>query len=254
MHWRFGVLHRYDPSPRSLAVARQCGERLLTRAQPMDRGIGWLTSIAKARPLSGFAHGAAGIAWALWALADVTGEERFRAAAIDGIAHERSLFSAEHRNWLDLRELPRADDEHPAAACATAWCHGAPGIGLGRLAMLGSLDSQGREEIQVALATMLETGFGNNHSLCHGDLGNVELLSTAAKTFDDLVLQAKTQDIVSGIVERIERAGWLCGNPLQVESPGLMTGLAGIGYGLLRLADPDRVPSVLLLAPPLRVR
>jgi lantibiotic modifying enzyme len=29
-----------------------------------------------------------------------------------------------------------------------------------------------------------------------------------------------------------------------------MLGLAGIGYGLLRLADPARVPSVLALAPP----
>jgi Lanthionine synthetase C-like protein len=37
---------------------------------------------------------------------------------------------------------------------------------------------------------------------------------------------------------------------LGVESPGLMTGLAGIGYGLLRLAEPTRVPSVLVLTPP----
>jgi lantibiotic modifying enzyme len=29
-----------------------------------------------------------------------------------------------------------------------------------------------------------------------------------------------------------------------------MTGLAGIGYGLLRLAEPEAVPSVLILAPP----
>jgi hypothetical protein len=29
-----------------------------------------------------------------------------------------------------------------------------------------------------------------------------------------------------------------------------MNGIAGIGYGLLRLADPDRVPSILALAPP----
>jgi hypothetical protein len=35
-----------------------------------------------------------------------------------------------------------------------------------------------------------------------------------------------------------------------VESPGLMTGLAGIGYGLLRAADPECVPSVLTLSPP----
>lgn len=52
------------------------------------------------------------------------------------------------------------------------------------------------------------------------------------------------------ILESIEREGWLCGLPSGVESPGLMTGLAGIGYGLLRLAAPERVPSVLTLDPP----
>jgi lantibiotic modifying enzyme len=30
-----------------------------------------------------------------------------------------------------------------------------------------------------------------------------------------------------------------------------MTGLAGIGYQLLRLAHPTRIPAVLTLAPPL---
>jgi lantibiotic modifying enzyme len=53
------------------------------------------------------------------------------------------------------------------------------------------------------------------------------------------------------IVESINRVGWLCGNPVRIESPGLMTGLAGIGYQLLRLAEPDRVPSVLVLASPM---
>ena len=33
-----------------------------------------------------------------------------------------------------------------------------------------------------------------------------------------------------------------------------MNGLAGIGYGLLRLADPDRVPSVMMMEPPRRTR
>jgi len=52
------------------------------------------------------------------------------------------------------------------------------------------------------------------------------------------------------MLESIDKHGWLSGIPLEVESPGLMTGLAGIGYGLLRLAEPSRVPPVLLLAPP----
>jgi lantibiotic modifying enzyme len=37
-----------------------------------------------------------------------------------------------------------------------------------------------------------------------------------------------------------------------VETPGFMVGLAGIGYQLLRLAEPENVPSALVLAPPTR--
>jgi lantibiotic modifying enzyme len=55
---------------------------------------------------------------------------------------------------------------------------------------------------------------------------------------------------MAGVLSNIEHDGWRCGNPLAVESPGLMAGIAGIGYGLLRCAEPTRVPSVLSLAPP----
>ena len=48
----------------------------------------------------------------------------------------------------------------------------------------------------------------------------------------------------------IRRNGWICGVPSGVETPGLMTGLAGIGYGLLRLAEPRRTPSVLAFESP----
>lgn len=54
----------------------------------------------------------------------------------------------------------------------------------------------------------------------------------------------------AAILETIESEGARCGVPLGVETPGLLVGLAGIGIGLLRLADPDTVPSVLLLDPP----
>jgi lantibiotic modifying enzyme len=37
---------------------------------------------------------------------------------------------------------------------------------------------------------------------------------------------------------------------MGVETPGLMLGIAGTGYQLLRLASPEQIPSVLLLAPP----
>ena len=54
----------------------------------------------------------------------------------------------------------------------------------------------------------------------------------------------------SAALASLERDGPLCGMPEGVESPSLMNGLAGIGLGLLRLAGPDEVPSVLTLEPP----
>ena len=37
---------------------------------------------------------------------------------------------------------------------------------------------------------------------------------------------------------------------MNLQPPGLMTGIAGIGYELLRLAEPARLPSALTLDSP----
>jgi lantibiotic modifying enzyme len=204
-------------------------------------------------PLTGFSHGGAGIAWALFDLAATTGEGRFRAAALGAIDYERSQFSPAHGNWPDLRV---AEDSTLSAgkgkdSFAMSWCHGAPGIGLGRLLCLEHVDDlQIRSEINSALATTLEHGFGSNHSLCHGDLGNLELLQLAGAMLGERRWRAEAGRLAAIILENIEQNGWLCGNPLGVESPGLMTGLAGIGYALLRLAEPKHVPSILALDAP----
>jgi len=246
-------LYRCSPSERILAAAIKCGDHLIARAQSMEHGIGWIVPGIAKKPLTGFSHGAAGIAWAFLELAALIDAERFRTAALSAITYERSLFSAEEGNWPDLRELkisePAVNDGHKYFM--TAWCHGAPGIGLARLQCLRHLDDrQSRAEIDTALKTTLAEGFGSNHSLCHGDLGNLELLLQASEILGDPQLRSQTNRLAGAILDSISKYGWLCGNPLGVESPGLMTGLAGIGYGLLRLAEPKRVPSVLVLEPP----
>ena len=239
-------LYHCAPSEQILEVAIQCGDHLIARAQPLEQGIGWDTRIPAVKPLTGFSHGAAGIAWALLELAAVTGKERFRTAACAAIAYERSLFSPEAGNWPDLRELKtsRQAEDNGQQRFMTTWCHGAPGIGLARLCSLQHLDDAAiRAEIETALQTTLAQGFGSNHSLCHGDLGNLELLLQASQVLEEPQWHAQVDRIAAIILESISRDGWLCGTPLGVESPGLMTGLAGIGYGLLRLAEPTRVPS-----------
>ncbi|PYS92812.1 MAG: type 2 lantipeptide synthetase LanM, partial [Acidobacteria bacterium] len=246
-------LHAVAPASQVVTCAVQCGDRLLAHALKMEQGIGWLTPAPARRPPTGFSHGAAGIAWSLLKLYELSQEERFHLAARAAIEYERSLFSPEQGNWLDQRDLGSfgrsKGDEKPKSI--NAWCYGAPGIGLARLSTLAQLnDAATQTEIEIALRTTLANGFGQNHSLCHGDLGNIELLAVASELFNDAQLRARVQHLTAIILASIKRHGWLCGLPFGVESPGLMTGLAGIGYGLLRLAAPARVPSVLTLTPP----
>lgn len=244
------ALYRTAPSAAILDTAIQCGDYLLAQGRPQQKGVGWQGIATDEQCLSGFSHGAAGIAWALLELAAISKEERFQQAALAAIEYERSLFTPEKGNWLDLRKF--AQNPNEGLSCMLAWCHGAPGIGLGRLLMLPMLDNDEiRAEIETAVDTTLAHGFGNNHSLCHGDLGNLELLLQVGQRLQKPTIQNKVYTLAAQILAQGEQNGWLCGTPLRVESPGLMTGLAGIGYGLLRLAKPDLVPSLLTLAPPI---
>ena len=228
------VLHRCLPDRGLVDAVVRCGDHLLTAAKPMGSTLGWPTPMAD-RPLTGFAHGAAGFGWALATAAELGAGQRFADAAVRAFGYERTHFSPARGDWPDLR----ATDP---TASMTAWCHGAVGIGLGRLALPGIADPAIAAEIAAATAATLATGFGANHSLCHGDFGSLELLLAAGHD--------EAADRGAAVLASIDRHGWRCGVPTGAETPGLLAGLAGIGYGLLRAADPAHVPSVLTLEPP----
>ncbi len=259
------ALYHCRPSQSTLTAAVQCGDRIIAHAE--TEGMGWLKEKPTGeKPLSGFSHGAAGMAAMLLTLAALTGEKRFHKASLAAIAYERSLFCSDIQGWAstrylgsqitgsDLEYFPNAilaKTEGQQYVCLHSWCHGAPGIGLGRLLAIAYLDDLHiRAEIHTAVNNTIKNGFGYNHSLCHGDLGNLELLLKASEIIGHPQWRAEVDRFAAIILESIDRHGWLCGVPLGVETPGLMTGLAGIGYGLMRLAAPDIVPSVLAMQPP----
>jgi lantibiotic modifying enzyme len=205
--------------------------------------------------LTGFAHGAAGIAWALLRLSVASGEQRFRKTALEALAFERSMYAPGVKTWPDLcPDIDDAVEVDGRTRGIVAWCHGAPGIGLARLSSLSQIDStETRAEIEAALQTTFARGLGGNHTLCHGGMGNLEVLMRAGEELPDEVWARQGHRAAAEILHDIRRGGWRCATPSGVETPGLMVGIAGIGYGLLRLADPDRVPSVLVLEPPRHV-
>jgi lantibiotic modifying enzyme len=116
------------------------------------------------------------------------------------------------------------------------------------LADADCLDQLDRAAVDDAVAALAQRRPLRDASLCHGELGIVEALSVLERHGHAGAAEARVH-YAARAVGALDRYGPRCGTPNGVPSPGLLTGLAGIGYGLLRLGFADRVPSVLLLEP-----
>jgi type 2 lantibiotic biosynthesis protein LanM len=250
------VLHGAKPSEATLALAKACGDRLVAAATPHGPphagALAWKPDFSASAPLAGFSHGASGMAVVLARLGAVLGPvdgKSYVETAQGALRYERTAFTGD--NWWDYRSFDQ--DLPPRLNCM--WCHGAAGVGFARAALLdanvfddGELGAI-RDELAIAAATTERSGFGMNHCLCHGDLGNVELLGIAADRLGQQSLAESYEARLGQIADSIDRIGYSSGVPLGIENPGLFTGLAGIGHGWLRAAAPDRVGSVLLIEP-----
>jgi class II lanthipeptide synthase len=251
------VLHDVWQDADPLTFAIRLGDELIERAVPSVAGISWKTpAVRHMHNLTGFSHGSAGAGYALFELFSITREERYREAALQAFDYERYWFDSRAANWPDFREpaLSVRSGKY-AFSFANAWCHGAPGIALSRMrAYELSRDPLCREEAVIALQTTRavldayqRTGVGN-FSLCHGLAGNAEVLLYGTQVLPadmDWSTAAYQAGIVGNQTYGMPGHEWPCGSP-GGESPGLMIGLAGIGYFYLHLSG-VRVPSVLML-------
>jgi lantibiotic modifying enzyme len=238
--------------------AARFGRFLIARANRAEHGWSW-TTMPGARPdqdLTGYSHGTAGIGVALLELFRFTGDPAFRQGAEQAFRYERHWFSAEHQNWPDLREW----EPGKATAYGMAWCHGAPGIGLSRLrAWELTGDEHYRREADAALGSTSRTlqysaPGQENFCLCHGSGGNAELLIYASQVFDNPAYRRLAERVAKRGIEMYADAGlaWPCGVMGGGESPNLLLGVSGIGHFLLRLHDPEKTSSVLILRPEIR--
>ena len=226
----------------ALDSAARCGTHLINKSvRQDDRSSAWYT-IPGHLPLTGFAHGTAGISCALLRLHQAVADPAFLAAANRGLAYERRFYSPDERNWRDLR-FP--------SGCMVAWCHGAPGIALGRLATRHIDHETKPRETTVALQTTKQLGLVDIDNICCGNMGRAEILLYAYTLTGESSLLAAAQDIA---LRTLTRAGsgnnflWVVDQSEHTPfDPALFTGAAGIGYTLLRFAYPTRLPSVLLL-------
>jgi len=183
--------------------------------------------------LTGFSHGAAGYAWVFAELYAASGQQRFADAAYEAIGYERRHFDTAENNWPDFRKTP--------ARFYSMWCHGAGGIGLSRLRVAEILPADPLFEKECSIAWKALEGAQFPHwCLCHGVAGNADILLTAGR-------REWALDQAHRGIEQFEATGvpWPCDSTPQGETPGLMTGVAGIGYFYLRMARPETPPVLL---------
>jgi lantibiotic modifying enzyme len=220
-----------DERSRALDLARACGEHLMAH-----RGA-WSSRARAGRPaLSGFAHGAAGISYALMKLFERTGGPALRDAALEGFAFERSLHDRRTGTWLDPRSGRPVEQ--------AAWCHGAPGIALGRAGSVDALrDPEVRDDMEQALSVTEALPDVPRDHLCCGNIGRVEILNTAGRLLGRPELVRQARALAGRVLQRAADRGL----SLDASLSSLFRGAAGVGYSLLRLARPDRLPCLLLL-------
>ncbi len=239
-----GLLALYEVSPTQDLLDRAvwCGQRLLhARTSSKAACRAWPT--IGGRHTTGFAHGTAGIVYALLRLYAVTGDASLLEASREGLLYEDQALTHEAGNWVE--EVGGKGTDY-----GISWCHGAPGIGLARVGGLPMLDTISiRQDIEVALRTTQHIGVIGPDQLCCGICGRVEFLLTAARRLDRPELANVATRTVSEMLSRAEERGMFVFDsvlPRWVARPQLFHGTAGIGYCLLRLAQPDALPSLLL--------
>jgi type 2 lantibiotic biosynthesis protein LanM len=231
----------------TLDKAIACGHHLLARRELDKCGARtWATFAGK--HLTGFSHGASGIAYALLRLFEKTAEKEFLAAAQEAIHFENSEFVPERNNWPDRRPGGGSGDVPAQLDFKVAWCSGAPGIGLARLAGLHILDCPGvRRDVDAALTTSRSHLLQRDH-LCCGNLGLAETILKAGMELSNQNWISEAIRLASQVAKRADQNGTFgVVSPSGFFNPTLFQGAAGVGYEFLRLAFADKITSVLML-------
>ena len=203
----------------------------------------------KSKRIGGFAHGSGGIAYSLFKAARKLGNDKILNFAKGALAHDRTFYDKDIEGWRDMREENDMID-------STAWCHGSSGIGLSRVLISQYYhDDLLEKEISIAKNNILKNGFLDNQCICHGDLGNLEILKIINNYEKDFQLNNHIYNYIHSLCLQYEKGiKFQCGDGGKMELLGLFMGLSGFAYQMIRFYNWDETPSLLCLETPIKTK
>jgi type 2 lantibiotic biosynthesis protein LanM len=195
---------------------------------------------------SGFAMGTTGISYSLLLASELLNETRYRNVAEEMIGNVIGDLKL-HENPVSIIQ-----NNHSMGKLnfETSWCHGASGRGLAlirAMTILGENKFMGELNDEISKVEKSDIQFLDQ--LCCGNMGRIEFLLEASIFLNDSKLKYKSIEFARYIISRAKHNGsyYLFQNlPLGLRPPNLFQGLSGIGYGFLRLHNPNDISSVLL--------
>ncbi len=223
--------------------AMRCGAHLLEHQldAPNIHAGHWITGYGP--PETGFAHGTAGVVLALSRLMQIERIDGGEQGMALGLRALDASFDASLDNWHDVVAHTPADAR---TMPWSSWCRGAAGIGMAHLAMRDEGQLASDAQIDAACRNVIARDFPSKDHLCCGTSGRIDFLVSAGRRLGRADLHAAAREKSMRVRrERVARGSYSTGYVTEL-SPGLFQGIAGVGYGMLRVARPDSVPSVLL--------
>lgn len=185
---------------------------------------------------SSFAHGNAGICAQLSKILKYKNSDEISSIIRKALKFERSLYDKKSGTWL--RRKGSSEIQY-------TWCNGALGVLLSRLELKknGYKDETMNKEISHLIKMCKENSMGRDMCSCHGDIGNLVILKYAANFTKDRTLEQECISTGCYFIkhtldfERFERE----------ELWGIMTGVSGIGLGLISLVDDNYLKDLMAI-------
>lgn len=260
-----GLLHLHSKTQeeRLVPIIYKFIEHLIDGTHIGPEGVYWDKSPGNIHGLCGFSHGASGIGYVFLELARYFKNEDFFWLAEQAFNYENYFFDKHTGNWPDFRKAfyeKKTFENHKqeyingnvnfftTPGNMSAWCHGAPGIGLSRLRAYELLNYEtDKRDIERAInqtykVTVVPENTITSYTICHGSGGNAMLFLEAYRLLkEDKYFQFARKVAVNGLNQKKYIPGYA---RTDVEDYSLFMGNAGIGYYYLQLREPLSTPSV----------
>ncbi|MEL7656604.1 MAG: lanthionine synthetase LanC family protein, partial [Bacillota bacterium] len=190
------------------------------------------------------------------------GGKEYLDAAAEAIAYENTVFDKEYSNWPDYR-IDRRKRESSNLHLSlgnhkkfmNGYCSGAPGVGLSRLGLLKSAERNPDlaktldRDLKRSEHFVKEVSTEIRDQLCCGRISGIDfLIEKAVRLGDEEAMAFAKEKMSLLILEKRVRGHYnlINSDGHYRKNPTLFQGTSGIGYEMLRIAEPEIIKSILI--------